>query len=78
MWVWHQISSDGEAPILEIGRLRNTPSLPLLLGPLSHRVIVFVKVLSMGQIGLLENFVYLIKSSTKKSLKNTTQNVNIN
>ena len=41
---------DGEAPALEIWGMWNTPSLPLLPGPLRPEVIAPDRVLSMGQI----------------------------
>ena len=45
--------SDGEVPVmLELWRIRSTPSLPLLSGSLWPRVVVPDRVLSMGQIEL--------------------------
>ena len=45
--------SDGDVPVmLELWGMRNTPSLPLLPGPLWPRVVAPDRVLSMGYIEL--------------------------
>ena len=47
--------SDGEVPVmLEFWGMWNTPSLPLLPGPLLSRVVAPDRVLSMGQIELFD------------------------
>ena len=47
--------SDGEAPVmLELCEMQNTPSLPSLPGPLSPRVIAPDRILSRGQIDLID------------------------
>ena len=47
--------SDGEAPvILELWRMQNTSSLPSLPGPFWPGVVAPNRVLSMGQIELLD------------------------
>ena len=54
--VWHKISSDSEVPvIMELWRMWSTLSLPLLPGLLWPRVIVPVRVPSMGQIELFNH-----------------------
>ena len=58
--VWHSISSGREAPVLEILGVWKIPSLTLLPGPLWPGMIVAVKVPSMDQIELFENYLYLI------------------
>ena len=45
-------------PILKIWGMSSTYSLPLLPGPLSHRVVVVDRVPSLGQINLLKNYLY--------------------
>ena len=48
--------SDGETPVmLELWGIQITPSSPLLPGPLWPGVVLFIRVLSMGQIELFEN-----------------------
>ena len=51
-------ASGGEAPAAELWRLWNSPSLPLLPGPLWLRQVVFVTVISMSQKDLYENHFY--------------------
>ena len=51
-WVWYYTASDGE----ELWGVSNISSLSLLLGPLGPKVVIPVKVLSMGQMGLFENY----------------------
>ena len=40
--------SDGKAPVLELCKMWSIPSLSLLPGPLRPRVVVYVRILSMG------------------------------
>ena len=47
---------EGEASILKIGGVWSKPSLPLLPGPLWPRAVVPVRVSSIGQIYLFENY----------------------
>ena len=47
--------SDSEAPVLELSRLRSTPSLLLLPGPPRLGVVVSFRVLSMGEIKLFNH-----------------------
>ena len=51
--------SDGKALVMELWGIWSTLSLPLLLGPLWPGVVVPVRVLSMGQIELFNNLLYL-------------------
>ena len=51
--------SNSEASVLELWGMWSTLSLPLLPGPLSPWVVVFVKVPSMGQIELFNHLLYL-------------------
>ena len=51
--------SDGEAPVLELWRMWNTPSFPLLPGLLIPGVVVPVRVPSMGQIEIFNHLLYL-------------------
>ena len=49
-----KITSNGEAPVLELLGIRSSSSLLLLTGPLWPRVVAPDRVLSMGQIELFE------------------------
>ena len=51
--------SDGEALVLDLRGKWNNHSLPLLPGPLWTRVVVPVRVASMGQLELFKHFLYL-------------------
>ena len=51
--------SDGEAPVLELWGMWSIPSLPLLSDSLWPRMILPVRVLSMGQIELFNHLLYL-------------------
>ena len=51
--------SDGETPVLELCRMWNTPSVRLHLSFLRPRVVITVRVLSDGQIELLNHLLYL-------------------
>ena len=48
------MTSAGEAQVLELWGIWSTPSLPLLLGPLWSGVVAPERVLSMGQIELFD------------------------
>ena len=52
------LTSDNEAPVLEIYTMWNIPSLPLLLGTLWPEVVVPVSISSLGQINQFENYLY--------------------
>ena len=76
--VWHKTATDGEAPILKIRELWSNSLLPLLSGPLWPRIVVVpVKVTSMDQIGLFENYLYLTEPNTKKLLNNYRKKINM-
>ena len=60
-WAWPLVTSVGEAPILKLSVVWSTPSLPLLPSPLWPRVVVLVRVSSMGRIDLFEHYSYKIK-----------------
>ena len=68
-WVWLQMASDSEAPVLEIWRVWCTSSL-LLPGPLWPELLVALRVPSMVQIELFKNYSNLISY--------TWYNININ
>ena len=52
-WEWHQTASGGEAPVLECGVPLSWPLLPFLFW---SKVVVLLRVLSMGQIDLFANY----------------------
>ena len=51
--------SDGDASVLKLWRMWSTPLFPLLQDPLLWRVVVSVKVSSMGQMELFNILLYL-------------------
>ena len=51
---YHTKQSDSEAPIMDIGVMWSTTSLPLLSGSLWPGVVAPDKILSMGQIELFD------------------------
>ena len=54
--VWHLTASGGEAPLLEFREVRRTNSLSLFTSPLWLGMVILVKVPSMGQRDLFENY----------------------
>ena len=71
-WVWHKTVYDGETPILEIYEVWTTFFMLSLPGSLWPRVVVPVKVLSMGKIDVWKLFIF---DTFKKQLP---KNVNMN
>ena len=57
-WVWYVTASGCEAQFLKILGVCSTFSIPLFPGPIWPRVVVFVRVQSMGQIHQFENYLY--------------------
>ena len=57
---WHWTASDGESHILQIWRQRSTPALPFVQGTLWPILLVHVRVSSMDQMKLIENYSYFI------------------
>ena len=55
----YDIKSDGEASVVELWGMWSTPLMPLFPVPLWPRVVVPVRVLSMGQIELFNHLLYL-------------------
>ena len=53
------LNSDGEVPVLGLWGMWSIPSLPVLSGSLWPRVIISVRVPSMGQIKLSNHLLYL-------------------
>ena len=56
-------------------RVWSTPSLALLPGPLSTRMVVPVWVPSLGQIDQFQNYLYLIRLCAQKNINNHTKNI---
>ena len=84
-------ASGGEATVVDIYGVGSTPSLPILPGQLWPRVVVPVRISTMGQINLFKNYLNSIepceenktnqptKQTNKKNLiGNNTKNVNMN
>ena len=65
-WLWHQIVSDGKNPVLQILRVWSIPTMPLLPGPQWFRIVIPVKVSSMGRMNLIKNYLYSIRPCAKK------------
>ena len=51
------MASDGDAPVLELWGMGSSPSLLLLPGPLSHRMVPLDRILSMGQLKLFDIYI---------------------
>ena len=64
--------SDGEVPVLELWGMWSTPSLSLFPGPLRTRVVVPIRVPSVGHIELLNNFLMLLTVSKQMTWDHLT------
>ena len=68
---------EGEALILELWGMWSTPSLPSLPGPLWLRVVVSIKVLSLGQIEPLNHLLYRMQIKPLLFDNNTWNNLTV-
>ena len=75
--IWHWTASDSEAAVLEIWGMYGTCSLPLFYLPLWPRMVVPVRVPSMGQIDLCKDYPNSKWPCTKKALKNNCTKIYI-